>query len=120
MLSSACFPILLRSMLRTKNLIVSLVMIEPRTLTTKKTSLTCAPSLKYTLPPSDRADDQEILRWRPINKFGNNHYLTQDDWYNGFFIPKNSVIMANWWAIHYDERYFSDPFTVPHLTRRSG
>jgi cytochrome P450 len=61
---------------------------------------------------------QELLRWRPINKFGNNHCVTQDDWYNGFFIPKGSVIMANWWAIHYDERYYSDPFTVPHLADR--
>jgi cytochrome P450 len=77
-------------------------------------------TIKVLLLLSDRADGQEILRWRPINKFGNNHYLIQDDWYNGFFIPKNSVIMANWWAIHYDERYFSDPFTVPHLTPRKG
>ena len=77
-------------------------------------------TIKVLLLLSDRADGQEILRWRPINKFGNNHYLIQDDWYNGFFIPKNSVIMANWWAVHYDERYFSDPFTVPHLTRRNG
>jgi len=76
--------------------------------------------IKVLLLLSDRADGQEILRWRPINKFGNNHYLIQDDWYNGFFIPKNSVIMANWWAVHYDERYFSDPFTVPHLTPRKG
>ena len=62
--------------------------------------------------PYIRGIIKELLRWRPINKFGNNHYVTQDDWYNGYFIPKDSVIMANWWAIHYDEKYYPDPFTV--------
>jgi cytochrome P450 len=62
--------------------------------------------------PYMRAIIKEILRWRPINKFGNNHYLVQDDWYNGYFLPKNSVIMANWWAIHYDEKYYPDPYKV--------
>lgn len=40
---------------------------------------------------------KETLRWRPITKFGVNHSTTEDDWYEGYFIPKDSVIMGNWW-----------------------
>ena len=52
---------------------------------------------------------KETLRWRPINKLGANHYATQDDWYEGFFIPKGSIVMINWWALHYDEKRWKDP-----------
>ncbi|KAF2188872.1 cytochrome P450 [Zopfia rhizophila CBS 207.26] len=59
--------------------------------------------------PFIRGIIKETLRMRPINKFGNNHYLTSDDWYNGYFIPENSIVMANWWAIHYNPEYYPDP-----------
>jgi cytochrome P450 len=49
------------------------------------------------------------MRWRPINKFGQNHFATQDDWYGEHFIPKGSVVMINWWAIHYDPKRFPEP-----------
>jgi cytochrome P450 len=52
---------------------------------------------------------KETMRVRPINKIGNNHFNIEDDWYNGFFIPKNSIIMANWWSIHFDSKYYKDP-----------
>lgn len=51
----------------------------------------------------------ELLRWRPVNKFGMNHHLIEDDWFKGHFLPKDSVIMLNWWAIHYDEERYPDP-----------
>jgi cytochrome P450 len=38
-----------------------------------------------------------------------NHHLIEDDWYKGHFLPKDSVIMLNWWAIHYDEERYPDP-----------
>lgn len=56
--------------------------------------------------------DQELLRWRPVNKFGMNHCNTEDDWYNGYFIPKGSVVMINWWALHYDPEYYPEPEKV--------
>jgi len=56
---------------------------------------------------------KETLRWRPINKLGSNHYLIEDDWYEGYFLPKNSIIMINQWALHYNEDY-RDPWKV-HL-----
>jgi cytochrome P450 len=52
---------------------------------------------------------KETLRWRPINKLGANHYATQDDWYEGMFIPKGSIIMVNWWALHYDPNRWDHP-----------
>jgi cytochrome P450 len=47
--------------------------------------------------PYIRAMAKETLRWRPITKFGVNHASTEDDWYEGYFIPKGSVVMLNWW-----------------------
>lgn len=44
-----------------------------------------------------RAMAKETLLWRPITKFGVNHALTEDDWYDGYFIRKGFVVMLNWW-----------------------
>ncbi|KAJ4365626.1 hypothetical protein N0V83_008246 [Neocucurbitaria cava] len=52
---------------------------------------------------------KEVLRWRPVNKFGMPHATSEDDWYEGYFIPKGSVAVLNWWAIHYDPDHYSDP-----------
>lgn len=54
-------------------------------------------------------DLQEILRWRPVNKLGQNHFVIQDDWYKGYFIPKNTIIMINMWALHHDPQYYPEP-----------
>jgi len=54
--------------------------------------------------PFVRAMIKETLRWRPVNKFGMYHASTEDDWYGEYFIPKNSVVVLNWW-------YVLDPFT---------
>lgn len=40
---------------------------------------------------------KEVLRWRPVNKFGMPHATSEDDWYEGYFIPKGSVAVLNWW-----------------------
>jgi cytochrome P450 len=47
--------------------------------------------------PYIRAMAKEALRWRPITKLGAPHATTEDDWYNGYFIPKGSVVVLNWW-----------------------
>lgn len=41
-----------------------------------------------------------------------NHYVIEDDWYEGYFIPKNSVVILNQWALHYDEEQFPEPEKV--------
>jgi hypothetical protein len=47
--------------------------------------------------PYLRAMVKEVLRWRPVNKFGMFHATTEDDWYEDRFIPKGSVVVLNWW-----------------------
>lgn len=62
--------------------------------------------------PYIRAMVKEVMRWRFVNKFGTNHYATEDGWYKGYFIPKGSVVMINIWGIHYDPTRYPDPETV--------
>lgn len=52
--------------------------------------------------PYIRAMVKEALRWRPVDPVGLPHRLTEDDWYNGMFIPKGSIIMANVWHLNRD------------------
>lgn len=47
--------------------------------------------------PYIRAMVKEIMRWSPITKIGAAHSTTEDDWYNGYFIPKGSQVILNWW-----------------------
>jgi cytochrome P450 len=47
--------------------------------------------------PYIRALVKETLRWRAVNKFGMMHATSDDDWYGGYFIPKGSVAVLNWW-----------------------
>ncbi|KAL1903733.1 hypothetical protein Sste5344_010570 [Sporothrix stenoceras] len=60
--------------------------------------------------PYVRAMIKETLRWRPVNKYGMYHSSTEDDWYQDYFIPKNSVVVLNW-AIHNDPRRYKNPDT---------
>ncbi|KAI5456084.1 cytochrome P450 [Mariannaea sp. PMI_226] len=61
-------------------------------------------SLKYL-----RCCMNEVLRWRPIAPGGIPHMLTQDDHYEGFFLPKGTVVFANTWAIHQDAKEYDLP-----------
>jgi cytochrome P450 len=49
--------------------------------------------------PYVRALVKEVLRWRPVNKFGMMHATSEDDWYGEFFIPKGTVAVLNWWYV---------------------
>ena len=39
----------------------------------------------------------ELLRWLPVGPLGVPHRSTQDDDYEGFFIPKDSMFIINIW-----------------------
>ncbi|KAJ0420292.1 cytochrome P450 [Aspergillus carlsbadensis] len=52
---------------------------------------------------------RETLRWRPITKLGAPHATSQDDWYDGYFIPKGSMVVLSWWAIHFDQAHWAAP-----------
>ncbi|KAJ7797226.1 cytochrome P450 [Mycena olivaceomarginata] len=59
--------------------------------------------------PYLRALGRETLRWHPVDPLGMQHKSTQDDWYNGYFIPKGTICIPNIWAINRDrDIYGSD------------
>ncbi|KAJ5706838.1 hypothetical protein N7488_006639 [Penicillium malachiteum] len=55
------------------------------------------------------ADSEQTLRWRPMAPVGIPHMLTQDDTYEGYFIPKGTIMFMNTWAIHMDEDEYDEP-----------
>ena len=56
--------------------------------------------------PYIRAMVKEALRWRPIGPLGVPHRSTEDDWYEGMFIPKGTICIANLWHINRDPEVF--------------
>ncbi|KAF3004322.1 hypothetical protein E8E13_009333 [Curvularia kusanoi] len=65
--------------------------------------------------PMLRAIIRELIRWRPPVPTGIPHYLTQDDEYEGFHIPKGSTIHPLEWAISRDPDMYPDPETFNPL-----
>jgi cytochrome P450 len=49
-----------------------------------------------------------------------NHYVIEDNWYEGYFVPQNSVFILNQWALHYDEEYPDPEKVFPSRRRHSG
>ncbi|KAF7329929.1 Cytochrome P450 [Mycena kentingensis (nom. inval.)] len=52
---------------------------------------------------------KEVLRWAPVAPLGLRHRVTQDDIYEGYLIPKGSIVVANIWAITHDPELYPDP-----------
>ncbi|KDQ13799.1 hypothetical protein BOTBODRAFT_33236 [Botryobasidium botryosum FD-172 SS1] len=52
---------------------------------------------------------KEILRWRPLIPNGVPHSLLEDDYYEGYWIPKGTMVMPNIWAISRNETLYEDP-----------
>ena len=59
------------------------------------------PSLPYI-----RAMVKETLRWSLVVPFGVPHSTTEDDWYEGMFIPKGTVCLQNMRTIHSEPDVF--------------
>ncbi|KAF8490208.1 cytochrome P450 [Gautieria morchelliformis] len=49
---------------------------------------------------------KEIFRWHPLLPLGVAHATTQDDIYDGYFIPKGAIILANSWQILHNEAVY--------------
>ncbi|KAH8992640.1 cytochrome P450 [Lactarius akahatsu] len=56
--------------------------------------------------PYIRATVKEVLRWRPMAPLGLPHCSTEDDWYNGMFIPKGTIMIANVWHLNRDHSIY--------------
>lgn len=52
---------------------------------------------------------KELLRWRPPGPLGVPRGMWVDDWYDGYLIPKGSLIIPNYWAMHHDPEVFPEP-----------
>jgi cytochrome P450 len=62
-----------------------------------------APRLPYV-----RAIIKEVLRWRPTLMLGVPHAATEEDWYEGMFIPKGTVCISNLWHCNHDRAVFGE------------
>ena len=56
--------------------------------------------------PYIRSMVKECVRWRPIAPVGVPHRTTEADWYEGMFIPKDTVCIANLWHMNRDPEIF--------------
>ncbi|KXN82407.1 O-methylsterigmatocystin oxidoreductase, partial [Leucoagaricus sp. SymC.cos] len=52
---------------------------------------------------------KEIMRWGPVVPLGIPHQTTEDDGFNGYFIPKDTRVVANIWGMAYDENVYPNP-----------
>ncbi|KAF9479115.1 cytochrome P450 [Pholiota conissans] len=52
---------------------------------------------------------KESMRWQSIIPLAVGHMASEDDEYNGYFIPKGTVVLGNGWAILHDPAVFKDP-----------
>ncbi|KAJ7038111.1 cytochrome P450 [Mycena alexandri] len=50
-----------------------------------------------------------LLRWNPVTPLGVAHYISEDDIYKGYRIPK--VLLPNVWAILHDPDMYPDPLS---------
>jgi cytochrome P450 len=62
-----------------------------------------APRLPYV-----HAIVKEIFRWRPAAPLGIPHATSEEDWYEGMFIPKGTVCISNIWHCNHDRAVFGD------------
>jgi cytochrome P450 len=60
----------------------------------------------YSYLPYVRAMVKEVLRWRPVGPMGVPHLSTEDDWYEGMFIPKGTICIPNVWHMNRDPEIF--------------
>ncbi|KAJ8463615.1 hypothetical protein ONZ45_g17518 [Pleurotus djamor] len=63
--------------------------------------------------PYCRAMVKELFRWRPATPLGVPHRVEKDDWYKGYFIPKDTLIVANIWGMNHDEAVYGP--SAPHF-----
>ncbi|KAJ5559804.1 hypothetical protein N7513_002203 [Penicillium frequentans] len=59
--------------------------------------------------PYIRACVKEILRIRPVTNIGSPHYTTADIVYKDYFIPANTVVSVNQYALHFDSERYDKP-----------
>ncbi len=51
---------------------------------------------------------RETLRWRPATPFSVPHVATEEDWYEGMYIPKGTVCISNLRNCNHDRTVFGE------------
>ena len=60
--------------------------------------------------PYLRALVKEVLRWRPVAVLGGTpHASTEDDHFEGHYIPAGTTVLGNSWAINLNAAYYPNP-----------
>ncbi|GKT42927.1 O-methylsterigmatocystin oxidoreductase [Colletotrichum spaethianum] len=54
---------------------------------------------------------KEVMRWHPIGPMGLPHSSTEDDIFEGYFIPKGAMVFPNIWHFTHDPERYHDPMT---------
>ena len=49
---------------------------------------------------------KETICWRPVGPLAMYHWSTEDDWYEGMFIPKGMLCIPNVWHMNRDPKLF--------------
>ncbi|KAI0366792.1 cytochrome P450 [Pilatotrama ljubarskyi] len=52
---------------------------------------------------------KEVFRWHNVVPLGIPHETTADEEFNGWFIPKGTMVIPNQWAMARDEKAYPDP-----------
>ena len=58
--------------------------------------------------PYIRAMVKEILRWGMVAPQAVPHSVSEDDWYEGMFIPKGTICIANVWSMNRDTEVYGE------------
>ncbi|PFH47240.1 hypothetical protein AMATHDRAFT_6963 [Amanita thiersii Skay4041] len=53
---------------------------------------------------------RETMRWLLVVPLGIGHMMTEDDVYDGYHIPKGTIVLGNAWAILHDPEIYPDPY----------
>ncbi|KAK7034602.1 hypothetical protein VNI00_012233 [Paramarasmius palmivorus] len=52
---------------------------------------------------------KEAFRWRSVAPMGFPHYLAEDDVYNGYMIPRGTIVLANFWSMMHNPDVYPEP-----------
>jgi len=52
---------------------------------------------------------KESMRWQQVTPLGVGHMSSEADEYNGYYIPKGTIVLANQWSILHDPEVFPGP-----------
>lgn len=49
------------------------------------------------------------MRWRPVTPLAFPHALAEDDWVDGYFLPKGTTVIINAWGMQHDPSRYKNP-----------